>query len=231
MEWPVWLAVDMDLGGCASGQTWTAAKADVHGRCSRIFIPRPAHVQYPSHASRGKFCPSPAPLPLGWLPERHPCAGTLGVLWWGVHEDWGLPDSLQTRVGQGPLVPLQWDLSYPRTPCGPPRTPETPNRADLGPSQESGPSTPGRMQAGPSCLCCPAPASPLVPASPSGPRLFTPLTSQATWCSTTAWSAFLEISMLPPSGLGSHLGREHPSRCWEEHRCRGRRGRAANGLC
>lgn len=105
MEWLVWLTVDVDLGGCASGQTWTAAKADLHGRCSRIVIPRPAHAQSPSHASRGKFCPSPAPLPPGRLPERHPCAGTLGVLWWGVHEDWGLPDSLQTRVGRGPLYP------------------------------------------------------------------------------------------------------------------------------
>lgn len=143
MEWPVWLAVDVDLGGCASGQTWTAAKADLHGRGSRIFIPRPAHAQSRSHASRGKFfCPSPAPLPPGRLPKRHPCTGTLGVLWWGVHEDWGLPDSLQTLVGRGPLVPQQWYLSYPSTPCGPPRAPETPDSADLGPSQESGPKAP-----------------------------------------------------------------------------------------
>lgn len=110
------------------------------------------------------FPSSPA---AGWLPERHRCIGTLGVLWWGVHKAWGLPDSLQTCVGRGPLLPRQWHCSYPRIPCGLPRTPETPDSAgDLGPFPKSGPSALGLMQAGPGCLGHPAPASPSAPASP-----------------------------------------------------------------
>ena len=65
----------------------------------------------------------------------------------------------------------------------------------------------------------------------TGPYLLTSLTSQATWCSTAAGSASLEIFMLHPSGPGSRLGLEHPSSWWEENRCRGRWGYAANRLC
>ena len=124
----------MGLGRCGP------AKAGVPWRCSRTFIPQTAQAQSPFRANRGKSWLFPAPLPPGWLPERHPCIGTLGVLWWGVHKGWGLPDSSRTCVGRGPLVPRQWYCSYPRTPCGPPRTPETRTVQEIWvPSRSQGP--------------------------------------------------------------------------------------------
>ena len=153
MERRIWLSVDMGLGRCGP------EKAGLPWRCSRTFIPQTAHAQSPFPANRGKSA--------GWLPERHPCIATLGVLWWGIHKAWGLPDSLRTCVGRGPLVPRQWHCSYPRTACGLPRTPETPDSTgDLGPFPKSGLSALGLMQAGPGCLGHPAPASPSAPASP-----------------------------------------------------------------
>lgn len=179
MEWHVWLTVDVDLGRCGPQQRRASP-----GDALKPSSPR-LSMQSLFCANHGKSWLCPAPLPPGWLPKRHPCIGTLGVLWWGVHKGWGLPDSLQTCMRRGLLVTRQWQLSYPRTPCGPPRTPETPDSAGaLGPFWKSGPGTLGLVQAGPSCLGHPAPGSPSAPAFPSGPHLLASLTSQAMWCCT-----------------------------------------------
>lgn len=104
-NWPRGRAVEI--------RAWVAVALDLSRRCSRaeslrVFSPRKSRASPPAPAQFTRpFWPRQASPLTGSLatwpaPEKHPCAGTWSALGGGgVHEDWGLQDSLRTSLRWG----------------------------------------------------------------------------------------------------------------------------------
>ena len=163
------------------------------------------------------FPGSPAAGPAPW--EASLCWDSGGAVV-GCTRGLGFARLLADACGMRASVSLQWDFSYPRTPCGPPRTPETPNPQAWGPPRNQGPAPPaGCRQAPAASVAQRLPAHWLLrlhqdPAdslrSHPGPRGAPPPPGLLSWrcpCSPHRdWAPTLAVSILHAVGKNTDAG-------------------------